>query len=326
MSGIVKNAPLIIVGFNRADTMSLVLARLSECANLRGKDNRRVAYAFLDGARTPDEEARTEEVAALVEDFKSSHFPDLQIVRREKNYGCRGNIVDAISHVLGLHGRAVIVEDDVLVSRTFLNYMDEALDFYESDKRIWCINANTPRDMKVPKSYKHDVYLHPRNMCWGWGTWKDRWVQVDFDMKDWPRYAEDPVFRSKLDKIDCMMHGMLDAQFMGRLKTWDVQCSYHIVKNNLFAVEPRYALSKNIGSGTVSAHCSSSNADLLTQKFFDFRPTLEIVDIDKCVLGNLSRSAFRSNGVIRLYRKVRRFCRKYMQIPIAPDKIVADVS
>lgn len=297
------SAPVVLIGFCREDTISMVLSNLSKCKDLH-KGGRKV-FAYLDGPRTEEENGKTDRVTALMEKFRQEHFPELKIVRREKNYGCRGNIVDAITQTVDEFGRCIVIEDDVLVSRTFLTYMDEALEFYKDDARIWCINANTHRRMRLPKSYKHDVYLHPRNMCWGWGTWKDRWERVDFDMRDWPEFKSQASNIESMDALDKSLKTMLDAQYDGKLRTWDVQCSFHILKNGLYAVEPRYALSKNCGFGTSgSEHCTSANSAIATQRYYNFLPELETLEPDKQVLANLGRCGVDFRIPVRIVRKI----------------------
>lgn len=266
-------APVVIFGFNRPDTMQRVLDSLSRCEGLTGQGERR-GYAFIDGRRTERDAEGIGRTLKAVTEFRDRHFPRLEICVRDVNFGCRRNIVTGLTDVLERHGRAIVIEDDVLVSRTFLSYQDAALDRYESDKRIWCVNGWRDRTVRVPPHYGHDVYLSPRNMSWGWGTWKDRWERVDFELKGWPEFRSRECDMERLCAAGRDLPAMLDAQFEGRLRTWDVQCSYHMVRHGLFAVEPRLALTKNIGSGTECMHCGKADVAVLTARYYDFRPQL----------------------------------------------------
>lgn len=304
-----KYAPIAIFAFNRVDTLRRVLSNLSQCVNLSGEGQRK-GYAFVDGPRNAEDKPKIAEVIAELEQFKKKQLPNLTVIEREKNLGNPVNMPSGIAMVLDLHGRAIIVEDDILVSKTFLSYMDSALEKYEEDDRIWCINAWRSRYVKLPCHYQYDVYLNPRNMCWGWGTWKDRWDAVDLSMSDWDEYRRDQKNLDKLEKSGIDLLPMLESQSRGCLKAWDVQCSYHMAKNGLFAVEPRYALTKNIGFGTVSDHCSGGNTAISHAKYFNFNPRL--VDFQTLYAQNgltegLFRYAYQDPRLIsRLIRKVQR--------------------
>ena len=111
----------------------------------------------------------------------------------------------------------------------------------------------------------------------------------------------------RLDDIGIEMKWMLEEQYAGRLKAWDVQCVYHMVKNGLYAIEPRLALTKNIGFGTDCDHCSHPNVDISTAKYYDFRPQMpDGIEPDRRIYG-----AYRYGRVCpllfeRIKRKVNR--------------------
>lgn len=266
-------APLAIFAFTRTETLRKVLTSLASCENLTG-DGQRPGYAFVDGPRSDADRADIECTREQLERFRRDHFPHLQIIVRETNLGNTVNMPRGIEAVLEKHGRIIVVEDDVLVSRHFLTYMDAALERYRNDRKIWCVNAWRNRFVKVPRSYPHDVYLTPRNMCWGWGTWRDRWQQVDFTMADWPMFKKDPDLLAKVDQVGIELKWMLDRQYAGELHAWDVQCSFHMIQHGLYAVEPRLAMTKNIGFGTECDHCSHPDVDISSAKFYHFNPRL----------------------------------------------------
>ena len=261
--------PVVMISFNRPDLVRLTMRNVSLA---EGANDREITM-FIDGPRNDSDKAKQNEIFDIVESYQDI-LPRLKIVRRDRNLGCRGNIVDAITTELNRSGRAIVIEDDILVSRTFLRYMDEALEFYENDKRIWCINAYQNPYFKVPKGYRFDLYLNPVNMCWGWGTWKDRWQGVDFDLKTWEVDKQDAALIARLNKAGRQIIPMIDAQYAGRLKTWDVQCTYHVVKNGLRCVEPIHQLSKNVGFGFGGEHFSGDLPFLSRQKYFNFMPRM----------------------------------------------------
>lgn len=299
--------PVLLIAFNRPEPFERVLTNLVAAHGVTERD----VFVYVDGPRNDDDKVRCDRVADVVERFRAQ-LPRLAIVRRDRNLGCRVNVVKAITEVLETHGRVIVVEDDVLVSHTFLDYMDAALELYHGDPRIWSVNAWRNRFVHVPASYGRDVYLTPRMTCWGWGTWKDRWEGVDFDLADWPTLGNTPAMRTRLDAAGVDLQRMLQLQYDGQLNTWDVQCCYHVVKNGLFCVEPRLPLTKNIGSGVDPTHCIDEDTVVSHAAYYDFRPQLVAnLDPDERLLRQFPHALFNPSLVARIHRRLFRHFLRY---------------
>ena len=316
-------APVTLFAFNRPDTFSRVLDNLLKCEKFAGTEgSRRSVYAFLDAPRNEADAPRCETVKRLAEDFRRNHCPQLEIVCRERNYGCAHNIPDGIQQVLDKHGCAIIIEDDILVSRYFLSYMDEALGLYADRPEIFCINAWRTPTVKVPRRYGHDVYLNNRNMCWGWGTWKDRFSAVDFMLSDYKEFVSDAKNMDAIDATGVGLRGMLDSQLAGRLGTWDVQCSYHMIKNQLWAVEPRLAMTKNIGFGG-GVHAKGGRlyrGD--PAKYWNFRPRLEReIEPEDKIVRQFRYAYFNPSIYVRAWRKLCRGIKMFSPLHDEPIDI-----
>lgn len=268
-----KKTPVAIIGFLRKEILETTLTNLSLADGVLDRD----IIVYLSAPRNNAEKIHTDAVCKMVEDFKDKVLPNISIVLREKNEGASSNIRFAISEtVKRLEGRAIVIEDDVLVSRTFLRYMDEALDYYEHDKRIWCINGYRNPHLKVPRNYRHEVYLNPINMAWGWGIWRDRWESVKFDVSDWPSIKEDPKILERINAAGSHIAVLMDCCYAGDKGAWDAQCSYHTARMGLYCVEPRFSLTKTNGLCSIgSVHKSLPNGTIAKQKYYNFIPKLE---------------------------------------------------
>lgn len=265
------HAPVIVVGYTKAATLKRVLENLARCDGIEDRD----VFAYVDGPRSERDVVNRNKVLSVFNDAKQ-YLRGLKIRERQTNYGCKENIVQAINETFDAYDRIILVEDDVLVSRTFLAYMDSSLEFYEKDTRIWGINAYSSRYVHVPASYSFDIYLNPRNATPGWGTWKNRWMAVDFTMKDWNLFKKHEENRIKVDCAGVDLFRMMDIQANDpmQLNAWDIQCTYHMIKNGLFSITPTKSLTKNIGFGMESEHCETDNPAYTTQKYFNFLPKL----------------------------------------------------
>lgn len=265
-----KLAPIVIIGYSRAYTLRRSLSNLAKNEGLGDRD----IYFFQDAPYREEDKPLCEEMYQAAVKARETLLPHLIIVRREKNVGVPGNLIGAVNEIMDKYGRLIFFEDDVLVSKTFVQYMDKALDFYKDDARIFCINGNTSAKIKVPKSYRSDLYLVTRNAAWGWASWKDRWEKVDFALRDWPSLRKDTKFLKKLHAAGCDLYNMAEGVFNGRIRTWDLQCAVHMVRNGLCSVAPKYNMTRNIGFGRHGGvNCRGNGRSRV--KYYNFRPKME---------------------------------------------------
>ena len=73
-----------------------------------------------------------------------------------------------------------MLEDDIISSKNFLNFMNDALNHYQSFKDIWHINGYSVIN---DANKKNEIYITQLMSCWGWATWENRWkfYQKDVD-------------------------------------------------------------------------------------------------------------------------------------------------
>gem|GEM_PF-5972555 len=45
--------------------------------------------------------------------------------------------------------------------------------------------------MEIPKDYKYDIYFNYRPSSWGWATWKNKWGNIDWEIKDFKTFIQD---------------------------------------------------------------------------------------------------------------------------------------
>ena len=129
-------------------------------------------YAFIDGPRKTSEIQLIENVEKIIRSFESK-FKSLTIYRSEINLSCGMNLKRGITEVLSENESVIVIEDDIYVSNYFLAYMNTALKFYKNSKEVWHINGyNYP--VKIEGQF--ECFFVRSMECWGWATWKDRWM------------------------------------------------------------------------------------------------------------------------------------------------------
>lgn len=262
------NSPVVMFVYNRADHFEKVYNALSKCEGAKETD----LYIFSDGAKNEKAENAVYEVREKLGKIKDdAFFKSITIIESEKNKGLAASVISGVTDVINKHGRAIVVEDDCEASPYLLKYMNKALDEFESDKRIGSIAGFTP-DISFPDDYKNDIFTSYRSCSWGWATWKDRFLNVDWELSDIKSFYKDNLMIKKFNSSGSDRFLRLYRQTKGNGSSWSVRFGLHLVKNDMLTVYPRYSYIQNIGCDESGIHSKVEDAEEMA------------VDISKAIL------------------------------------------
>lgn len=243
-------APVVVFAYNRPDHLRQTLTALAE-ADLAGDSRVRV---YADGARN---DAAREAVAAVraVLDAPAwrDRFAAFEVVASDENKGLAKAIIGGVTDVVEEAGRVIVLEDDLIVSRDFLRFMNDALDFYQSDQTIGSISGFCPLKAPPP-GYTHDVMRVPRNCSHGWATWADRWRQVDWTAADAHRLRSDRAMRRRLNSAGSDRFDRLQRQLAGKINSWSIRFGLWQVLDGRDTIYPVTNRVRNIGFDNSGVH------------------------------------------------------------------------
>jgi hypothetical protein len=248
-------APIILFVYNRPRHTEKAIAALA------GNDlaSQSALIVFSDGPRSEQSAEAVDQVRGCIRRVSAgAMFAGVRLVEAPSNKGLANSVIEGVSAVLSEYGRAIVIEDDVIVSPLFLEYMNRALDAYEHDARVGWIGGYTV-PAALPEDYEHDVFLSGRGSSCAWAIWKDRWEQVDWDVKDYRSFRHDPFKRARFNAWGTDRAMMLDDQMLGRIDSWAIRLAYHMCKHGLVAVLPRVSLAHNIGFDGSGTHGVTAN-------------------------------------------------------------------
>lgn len=274
-----KLAPIAFFCFNRADKTEQVLNAL-RANNLAAESE---IFIFCDGPRNIKDLPHIKAVHAVVD--KLEGFKKIHVVKREVNHGSQFSIIFGIHSVLENHDSIIVVEDDILTSKDFLTFINQGLEFYKDEQNVWCVSGLNFHEnlINFPPNYSEDVFfVHGKTSSWGWGTWKDRWQKIDFEIKDYESFAKNKKLIKAFNRAGGNMFDMLRMQKENRISAWDIQMSYSMFKKNAYTVHSTKPLLKNIGFDGSGTH-TTSNQNLANFEFdegsnFKFKNLSEITD------------------------------------------------
>lgn len=248
-------------------------------------------YIFADGSKetaTEEQKERIKQVREYIHQITG--FKQTRIHESEQNIGCADSIIAGINSVLHDHRKIIVIEDDIVTSKNFLRFMNEALDFFENDERIFSVSGyNYPaKTMKIPNSYKHDIYLSYRHGSWGWGTWKNRWESVDWEVADFKEFCESSKLQNAFNRGGADMSRMLKAQMDGKIDAWDIRFDYSMFKQDKFNIRPVKSLVNNVGLDNSGTH-TGKDERLVTIFDSNWNPKIETVKPNQTILKNFRR-------------------------------------
>ncbi len=269
-------APVAMFGYNRKDKLSKCIEALEKCELASSTK----LYIFADGPKTEKGRDAVMAVQEWVRSYAetSTAFESVTTIIKEKNAGLAKSIISGVTDILNEHGKIIVVEDDLLVAPNFLSYMNDGLDFFEKDDRIWEI-ASYGYALKSLKNYEHDIYAGYRLSSWGWATWKDRWEQVDWNVSDYDKLKASKELQKKFCRGGGDLYPMLQAQMDGKIDSWAIRWNYAASMRDKLTIYPKHGLISNDGFDGSGIH-SGLNAPKSTMENGSEKVRFEHVEPD----------------------------------------------
>ena len=224
-------------------------------------------YIFIDGPKTEADIPLINEIKDYCENISS--FKSHHIISHDKNSGLAQSIISGLNHVFQHDTRVIVIEDDIVFHSQALKYFQLALDKYQDEKKVMSISANTqtPNKFKVDKNYKYDAFFTRRMMCWGWATWKDRWLLCNWEkepVKQMLANEEQTRNYNKLVGNDSLQRLKLWVE--DKIDVWVCRWVFEHFKHDAYCLVPVNTLTLNIGLDGSGTHCASS-----IKNEYDFR-------------------------------------------------------
>jgi len=248
-------APITLFTYNRPEHTRKTLNALAK--NDLAEQSQ--LFIFCDGPKsdaTGDDIKKIEQVRELVDAYD---WPgNKSVIKRDKNWGLADSIVNGVTEIVDEYGKIIVLEDDLIVSSTFLSFMNEALSIYKTSNRVYQISGYmVPHRLPLKK-----VRFLRAPGSWGWGTWKDRWNGFTLD----DDIALNSVEKSKIEKFNIdgsyPHYKHLKKNYLNEMDSWAVKWYAHIFKSRGICMYPSKSLVRNIGHDSSGVHCKGINQNV----------------------------------------------------------------
>lgn len=184
---------------------------------------------------------------------------DKEIVKRSKPYGLKSNIINSVSEVFKSvqSNHVVLLEDDLLLSSSTLNYIEKCIDFNISrHSEIFGISLYSPsknpwNDIRVIHDSLEGFFLFQVPSSWGTLLFRDRWFEfiqklnIKLELKT-PVAAElipSPVYSWK------------------RENSWKVELIHYLIYKNEYFLYPTISFTAHLSYNGTNVNSDERNTN-----------------------------------------------------------------
>ncbi len=240
-------APILLFTYKRLDTLKSSVAALQQNYHAGESD----LFIFSDAAKTPEDEIEIANVRSFIKNING--FKNVSIIEANKNRGLANSIISGVTQIIQEYEKVIVLEDDLVTSPNFLTYMNQALSAYKDNLRVFSIAGYTI-PVKVSNDYQFDSYFLPRASSWGWATWKNRWVGIDWKVSTFMQLKKDRAQIKAFNQGGSDMYDMLKKQVTGKIDSWAIRWCYHQFISNTYTLVPVVSKVQNIGFNNMATH------------------------------------------------------------------------
>ncbi len=262
-------SPIVLFVYNRLYHTKQVVEALKNNALARDSE----LFIYADAAKNHKFIDQVKEVRNYIKTIDG--FKKINIIERETNFGLANSIIEGVTTVVNEFGRVIVLEDDLVTSPYFLNFMNDSLNLYRGKQNVWGVGA-----------YMHPVEINnvetlflPYTTSWGWATWNDRWKYFERE----PDSLKNLLTKKEINRFD--LDGVEDlwSQVIknsnGSIFTWAIFWYATVFLNNGCCVYPYKSLVKNIGFDGSGEHCRPTDKydiDLLDSPINNFDMNIKV--------------------------------------------------
>ena len=131
-------SPIALFCYNRLDTLKLTVKNLKN--NFNSSDS--FLYIFSDGPKSEEDNELIFELRTYL--YTIIGFKKIYIIESKLNMGLKKSIIDGVNFVLNIHDKVIVIEDDLITSKNFLLFMNQALQYYANNDKVFIISGYSP--------------------------------------------------------------------------------------------------------------------------------------------------------------------------------------
>ena len=238
---------IAVFSFRRPEKLRLVLEAL------RGAKVAKL-YHFCDGPRNAADEQLCTANRQIAQSVDTGIPTEYQLL--EKNIGLTQNLIGGIDHVLSKHEAIIVLEDDIVPTSQFFEFIKEGLNTFKEHSDIFSISGYNP--LTREETPTGPAFLSPRFFCWGWATWATKWhsisLMVNSGASPYEHYWMVPGTAGTDFRWGVRSWGMGRKELI-----WDQRVALNTLYRGFHHICPSETLISNIGFDGSGENCPASS-------------------------------------------------------------------
>jgi Glycosyl transferase family 2 len=243
----VNLAPIILFVYNRPSHTKQTIEALKY--NELAQDSN--LFIYSDAPKNEENQLNVEKVREYIKTVDG--FKKVTIIERKNNWGLANSIIDGVTRIVNEYGKIIVLEDDLITSKFFLKYMNESLEKYEHESKVYSV---TGYSFSSEIADIDSTYFLKLTSSWSWGTWKDKWKNFSHKVSVFDYCLEDKYKFNYDGSYD--FTELVDKQLNNKIDSWAIFWYASVFKQNGLTLYPSISLVKNIGFDGSGTHCGLS--------------------------------------------------------------------
>lgn len=255
-------APVVLFVYNRAACTLQTLEHLKR--NVLAEESRLFIYSDGPaGNATEDDLRKIREVREVIR--KEKWCGEIHIRESAVNQGLADSIIQGVTEIVNRYGKVIVLEDDLLTSVHFLEYMNSGLNFYEFQPRVFQIVGYTA---PVRNKFRNESFFLPLSSTLGWATWARAWEYFERSPTDFVRLKTEKKLRKKFNLDNSYPYSeMLISQMESNVDSWGIRWWWAVFKQKGISLFPDRSMISHIGFDSDATHTKELIPDF--NKYWD---------------------------------------------------------
>ena len=245
-------APIVLFVYNRPDHTLQTLKALQK----NYLADKSTLFIYSDGPKNNALDIDIENISKVRKIIKDQKWcRDVIIIESKINKGLANSVIEGVSEIVNKFGKVIVLEDDLITSKEFLKYVNNALEIYSNEEKVYGIAGYTIQNNLIGK----ETFFLPISSSWGWATWKRAWK--DFETNGLKLLNAIEKHKNEFDFGGYEYFKMLEDQVNNKNSSWAIRFYASVfLKKGLFLF-PDYTFIKNIGFDNSGTHCNDVEFD-----------------------------------------------------------------
>lgn len=252
-NSILKLAPIVLFVYNRPWHTQQTVEALQKNDLADESD----LFIFSDAAKNDTSIEKVQEVRDYIRTIKG--FKNITIIERDTNFGLANSIIDGVTRIVQEYGKIIVLEDDLISSSSFLRFMNEALELYKDEEKVFSITGYSFTDNIIDID---NTYFLKLVSSWSWATWNNKWDKFHIQADNLTNLLNNKKLY-KTFNYDNTYNYILMAknQLLGKNHSWAIHWYWYVFQQNGLTLFPAKRLIQNIGHDGSGTNCGKGNIE-----------------------------------------------------------------